>query len=99
MNNLKFLFWSLVVASLPVLATHERAEIPVSPLDNPQNHAAEGLNRAEANRIKANTARNAARMEQHKRAMERYNREVERVREHNRSLGITQPTTDKQPSD
>jgi len=26
-------------------------------------------------------------MEQHKRAVERYNREVERVREHNRSLG------------
>jgi len=46
MNNLKFLFCSLVVASLPVLATHERAEIPVSPLYEPQNHAAEGLNHA-----------------------------------------------------
>ena len=87
MNNLKFLFCSLVVASLPVLATHERAEIPGSPLYEPQNHAAEGLNHAEANRIRANAARNAARMEQHKRAVERYNREVERVREHNRSLG------------
>ncbi|MDQ3565338.1 MAG: hypothetical protein M3436_14810 [Pseudomonadota bacterium] len=88
MNNLKFLFCSLVITSLPVLASHERGEIPVSPLYDPQNHAAEGLNHAEANRIRANAARNAAKMEQHKRAMEQYNREMKRVKEYNRSLGV-----------
>lgn len=89
MNNLKFLFCSLVVTSLPVLATHDCAE---SPYRNgcDQNEAiriTKGLNQTEANRIRANVARNKAMMEQHKRAVEKYNREVERVREHNCSLG------------
>lgn len=83
MNNLKFLFCSLAVTSLPVLASHEQQ----SRADEWRNTMAESLNQKEANRIKANAAANKAMIDENRRAIEERNREIEAVRQYNRELG------------